>query len=392
MTAFEELRQQIQQDVTDEMGDRARDHTLMSRLLVYLGGKLKETDQDSELVTIMREFQQSHEERNRELYSVEDYFTGKGPVGRRILETVRINQTIAGRHQVGAQMHALFQEALAPFRIPIFKDPIATHELHHLVMGISQRVFGQTAALAVPSIPLHMGKILPEHQVSNFHHVSAEDTVTRAPYSMVMLYAHIGAACVCLDVRSTGQARLMYYHPGEDAWLFHDGELVLFNMVKHLKAEWERLEEQIKDKLPRAAASLPEMMAELQAKVDRVFDNEHLIPYQSRYYFRDKNLPTSKIVIRIKDLQVNLINTRGDYPSRNMYLMRGIEDVMSTRVRIEELSPLVQKQVFDAVDDVLDQYIAEYIDPKPKEEAQAAAPFKFTNPVFDQYFGHRSKG
>ena len=391
MIAFEELRTQIRQDVTDEMGDRARTHTLMSRLLVYLGGKFKESDPDAELVTIMREFQQSYEARERERYSVEDYFTGKGPVGRRIFEGVRINETVAGRHQVGAQMRQLFAEALRTFSIPIYKDPVQTHELYHLIQGISMRVFGKTALLQMPSIPLHMGQILPEHRVSNFHNVSAEDTVTKEPYSLIMLYAQIGPAWVCLDIRSTGQARLMYYHPAEDAWLFHDGEYVLFEMVKLLQAEWMRLEDQIKDKLPKASVSLPEMMEALQVKVDKVFDNEDKIPMDARHYFRDRQFPTSKISLKIKDLQVNLINTRGDYPSRNMYVLRGIEDVMSTRVKLEELSPLVQKQVFDAVEDVLNGYIDGYIEPKPKEEVKAATPFKFQNPVFDMFYGHRTK-
>jgi hypothetical protein len=209
MTSFEELRDEIKQDVLDELGDRARSHTLMSRLMVYLGGKFKETEADGELATIMREFQQSYEERERERFSVEEYFNGLGPVGRRVLQAVRLNQTIAGRHQIGTQMQALFLEALAPYKIPIFKDPVATHELHHLIQQISQRVFGQPATLQVPSIPMHMGQILPENRISNFYNVSAEDTVTKKPYSLVMLYAQIGNACVCLDIRSTGRAQLI---------------------------------------------------------------------------------------------------------------------------------------------------------------------------------------
>jgi hypothetical protein len=386
MTSFEELRAEIKQDVTDELGDRARQHALMARLLVYLGGKFKESDPTGELATLMSEFQTSHEERERERFSVEEYFNGLGPVGKRVLEAVRLNQTIAGRHQIGAQMHTLFKEALAPFRIPIFKDPTATHELYHLIQEISMRVFGQSATLQIPSIPMHMGQILPENRVSNFYNVSAEDTITREPYSLVMLYAEIGKAWVCVDIRSTGRAQLMYYHSAEDVWLFNVGEFVLFDMVKHLKAEWAKLETQIADKLPNAHVSLPETMEALQVKVDRVFDNEHLIPDDARYYFRDKRFPTSKIVLRIKDLQVNLINTRGDYPSRNMYLIRGIEEVMSTRVKLEELSPLVQKQVIDAVEDVLDGYIGNYIDPKPKEPV-TSTPFKFQNPVFNLYVG-----
>jgi len=123
-------------------------------------------------------------------------------------------------------------------------------------------------------------------------------------------------------------------------------------------------------------------MAALQAKIDRVFENEDKIPVGARYYFRDPNFPTSKIVLRIKDLQVNIVNTRGDYPSRHLYVIRGIEDVLSTRVQIDELSPLVQKELFDAVEDVLDTYLREYIDPQPKAEPSYAQPFKFQNPVF----------
>lgn len=391
MSAFEELRDEIKQQVADELGDRARQQTLTSRLLVYLGGKFKETDPDGELATIVREFQQSHEARERERFSVEEYFNGCGPVGRRVLEAVRLNQTIAGRHQIGNQMHALFLEALAPFKIPIVKDPNATHELYHLIMSISMRVFGQTAMLQTPSIPMHMGQILPENRVSNFYNVPPEDTITRNPYSLVMLYARIGKAWVCLDVRSTGKAQLMYYHPAEDVWLFHDGQFVLDGMVEHLKAEWERLEQQIADKLPKASATLPELLAALQEKVDLVFDNEHLIPSDARHFIRDQRLPTSKIALRIKDLQVNLVNTRGDYPSRVLYLIRGIEDVMSTRVQLEELSPLVQKQVLDTVEEVLDSYIQGYVTPKPKE-AEPEPAFKFQNPVFNMYYGHRSKG
>lgn len=392
MSAFEELRQQVKQDITDELGDRARDQTLLSRLMVYLGGKFKETDPNSELVSIMRDWQQSHEAWGRERFSVEDYFNGRGPVGRRVLEAIRVNETIAGRHNVGLQMKQLFIEALAPFRIPIFNDPVATNELYHLIQTISRRVYGQMASLQVPSIPLHTGQILAEHRVSNFHQVKAEDTITREPYSTVMLFASIGAAWVCLDIRSTGKAQLMYYHPAEDVWLFSDGTHVFFRMVSHLAAEWERLEQQIADKLPKANASLPQAMAQLQVKVDKVFDNEHKIPADARHFFRDPQLPVSRVMLRVGDLQVNFINTRGHYPSRVMYVIRGLEDVLSTRVQLEELSPLVQKQVLDAIEAVFDGYISDYIELQPKEEAPAAPAFKFQNPVYDMYYGHRSKG
>lgn len=391
MNAFEELRQQIKQDVTDEMGERALNQTLLTRLLVYLGGKFKETDPDSELVSIMRDWQKSHELRERERFSVEDYFKGRGPVGRRLTEMVRLNQSIAGPNKIGPQMKALFIEALEPFHIPIFKDPRATHELHHLIQTISRRMYGQPAKLRVPSIPLHMGDILAEHRVSNFHQVSAQDTVTREPYSTIMLFAQIGTAWVCLDVRSTGRTQLMYYHPAEDVWLFSDGEYVLFRMVAHLRGEWERLEQQIADKLPKTNTSLPEMMVQLQVKVDKVFDNEDKIPADARHFFRDEQLPVSRVMMRIGDLQVNFINTRGHYPSRVMYMIRGVEDVLSTRVQLEELSPLLQKQVIDAVEDVFDGYINGYIESKPKDETPDQ-PFKFQNPVFNMYFGHRSKG
>jgi hypothetical protein len=173
-------------------------------------------------------------------------------------------------------------------------------------------------------------------------------------------------------------------------WLFSDGGFTLRDMVKQLQAEWARLEVQIADKLPKAKLSVPEMMAQLQVKIDKVFDNEDKIPNEARHFFRDPQHPVSRVALRINDLQVNLINTRGHWPSRSFYIIRGIEDVLCTRVELEELSPLVQKQLVDAVGDVLDGYIQGYIEPKPKEEPPAQ-PFKFQNPVFDMYYGHRSK-
>jgi hypothetical protein len=279
---------------------------------------------------------------------------------------------------------------MAPFRIPLIHDLVATQELYHLIHSVSMRVFGQTATLQVPSIPLHLGQILKEHWVSNLHHVVAEDTIMREPYSMILLFAEIDGACVCLEIRSTGRAQLMYYHPAEDAWLFSDGGFTLREMSKRLQTEWMQLEVQLADKLPKAKLSVPEMMEALQGKINKVFDNEHLIPAQARHYFRDPQYPVSRIALRIRDLQVNLINTRGQWPSRSFYIIRGIEDVLSTRVQLEELSPLLQKQIVDALEDVLDGYIEGYIEPKPKAETPDQ-PFKFQNPVFGTYYGHKGK-
>jgi hypothetical protein len=288
-------------------------------------------------------------------------------------------------------MQALFLEALAPYKIPIFKDPVATHELHHLIQQISQRVFGQPATLQVPSIPMHMGQILPENRISNFYNVSAEDTVTKKPYSLVMLYAQIGNACVCLDIRSTGRAQLMYHHGTEDVWLFHDGTFVLYRMVHHLRSEWAILEKQLADKLPNQELTLPEVMAGLQSKVNKIFDHEAAIPNGAKHFYRDPDFPVSRLMVKVDDYQMNFINTKGEYANRAQYLTKGMEGVMSTKVELSELSPLVQTQIIKAVDSVCNDLIDTHIEPKAPVES-AAQPFKFKNPVYDMYYGHRSKG
>lgn len=390
MSGFEELRKQVKQDETDAMGDRAHQHTLFSRLLVYLGHKNEESDPNGDLAHLMRDFQQVYAAREQERYRVEDYFSGGGPLGRRVREAVRINEVIVGQHAMPQNMRRMFMEAMAGFVIPLFKDPVASHELLHLIQRISYRVFGQGASLVMPTIPLHTGEILPQNRVSDFRQIPASDTVTRQAYSIVLLFVSIGGAEVCLDVRSTGEARLMYYHHKEDVWLFTDGVHVFTRMVEFLTLEWERLETSLAEKLPRQDITLPEALAEVQDKVNRVFDNEHLIPGGASYFYQDPQLPTTRIMARVDDYQFNFINTRGQYADRSFYMTKGIEGVMSTKVELSSLSPLVQKQLLSAMHQACDELIAKYIEPKPKVAVEQ--PFKFKNPLYDMYHGHRFKG
>lgn len=117
---------------------------------------------------------------------------------------------------------------------------------------------------------------------------------------------------------------LFHYHPLEEKWIKSDFTLTFPNLTKLFKHEFVT-KIYVKD-TPKKEISFIEEYNNLNKKIIKLFDNEHLLSdveyipnTQSKYHHvfaRDNNI-TSRIITGDDKYNITFINTKGEYPSRS---------------------------------------------------------------------------
>lgn len=286
------------------------------------------------------------------IYSPELYFNGLGPIGRRIVETMSIMDFVAK-----GQARELFEDVdlkafLQTFRFEMVSSAETFHALNHFVGNITEQVFSRRFELVTPVIPVSES--------------SAEDLielkssfVEREQFSIVIRLGEVIVKLVAFV--ETGFAHLLYWHPREEVWLLNRGEQQFPGMLAALAEEWATMEQSFR--IPKITLSLPEAQADIEQKVNRIFDNEQLIPGVLRCLTKVSAFET-RLVFQHSGYQWIFLNTRGQWPGRTQFLCHINTHAGAT---LDSLPGPLRQALLEAANRELDEVIKTYLDNSPIE-------------------------
>lgn len=305
--------------------------TIVEELLELLKKRSKKDD-DKQLNELVAKYHDHMRKQMAQRFDTLAYFSGNGPVARKLRERLAVNAFLDDCYSVGMD-NRLLKAALINFDFKPIVDPATTGRVQKFFENVAFEMFGRKIPLMGKPIPTHEGREISLS--TGWHTADFNDGTTLKIFVLRVKLPNKIQACYFVD--SQGTSQLMYFHPTENIWLVNTGTVTFEGLEETFKAEWDRFREQKMGQRVETIDVTAEMN-ELQAMADHLFDNEEKLPNATGGYHRDSE-DSSFISIHCNGYTMRFINTRGQYPDRSMMLTRNDGRVgFFTTLKLKDMS------------------------------------------------------
>lgn len=299
---------------------------ILQRILVDLVGTLE--DRPNSLVQGVTEFTNNIMATYEDAMSPFRYFSGNGPIAHKLRDHFTVLEHLYPDRLVNIRMeHEEIKRELFDFQV--VTDPEKLKALADLIVSVSRGFTDNPPLFHLPTNRLVFSDVF-EWETGVYPHIKT-----------MVLHAEFGEVRFSLSIDYDGRTQMAYYHPGEDVWMLTDTTFLLDGMLERIQEQYSLLANQ--HDLSIHPPRLDELDA-LRLKADETFMRRQQLPSQAEFW-NAVHPDYTTICIPISTGQVlNFIDTRGQYPSREMYLTNVVGKT-EWKVSFEELHPFTQQLV-----------------------------------------------
>lgn len=356
-----EMVRQLKRGDTNEAG--AVTEVMLLELMQYLQERFKKTpDEALNSMTIAMNNHLIAQAKSR--YSVMRYFSGDGPIAQKLREYHAITQVF----QICSYR---LDSALQNFNFKPVEDAEKAMAFRTFLVEVSENAFAVPHKFAMP-LPyeedIEIGLDTGIHTRRTSYAPDAEESRT-----LVLAVEFKNGMKVKYVVKRGEHAMLLYYHPYEEVWLVDNGMTHFEGVHEALLAEWEKIANECG--YTTQPIDVEENLAVIQSKVTQIFDNEEHLPEVTTHYVREPG--QSYLQFEMEEYSLLFINTKGQWPDRNMVLSTG-GDGFRTKVEFSQMREFARQELIKVAHAGLDQLLAIalaaplVVEPEPTEPAVAA--------------------
>jgi hypothetical protein len=297
-------------------------------------------------------------------WGVLNYFTGQGPVARKLKDYAAINKTF------GMGIYKL-DERIKQFDFGATMDEGAKGEtFRDWLEGVVINMFGKQHDFDLP-LPYTEGVEIGMDTgiaIQGIQYVEGEE-----PTKWFTLSADLdNGVKVRYVTRQNDSAILLYWHPHEEVWLADGAGVLIPGVWEALKQQWDTIADQAG--YSAKPVDIEAETAELTRKAALVFDNPSKLPDVVEDYVKNGH----ETYIRFVAEHYHLIfgSSDGAYPSRYMVLSFNMGDAHSTVISFKDMREFARQELIKRAHKGLDSLIERFIVEKEvaaPEPAQAVA-------------------
>lgn len=305
-------------------------------------------------------------------YGVDRYFRGQGPSMTKFVNGVALLGWMIDSPQAEIWSRQKAEALLQKFNLreTMGFNQHAYPALVQLLTKISQQLFGEVFGIHVPFFPLiDYPMVNPEAVESDF--MISPSLPGQLKQQTLILITRFDPDCVAMVIfrAPTKQITIQFYHPFEMVWVAHGGQYMYPGFIEDVNREWLKMEKRLH--LRKGKLDLPTTMAQLQVKVNKIFDHESILPQCVGCYLRASAFE-SRICIAWQQYELFFINTGGAYPSRSFFLSTKGGTTATMTLPLGDLSDLERGGLVAKAEEELDRIINEFIS-EPEEIPQLKA-------------------
>ncbi|BDD79768.1 hypothetical protein [Burkholderia phage FLC9] len=311
-------------------------------------------------------------------WSVLSYFTGQGPIARKLKDYAAISSTFG-------MGHYKLEEKLKQFDFGAKLDEGGKGETFR--EWLEEVVINMFGSLHDLDLPLPYTEGIEIGMDTGIQIQGLQYTEDHQPEKWFVLAADLPNGVKVKFVTKHGATSiLLYWHPHEEVWLADGAGVLIPGVWDALKTQWDSIADQAG--YQSKPMDVEAETAELNRKAALIFDNPSKLPDVCEAYV--KNGHESYIRFNAEHYHLIFGSSDGAYPSRYMMLSFNMGDAHSTTISFKDMREFARqeliKRAHSGLDSLIDRFIVEK-EAEPPEPVEASATVEETQAPASPNYG-----